>query len=193
MTEYKVRHCAPNKQQIHSSCSVFRGSLRKLSAYLFTGVLELFQKRKCLNFHEMRSNKTQSSRRGLKCTLRIRNWLRPVANRKTRIFLLPRRHLLRQDGSRKIYALKYTYQLHSMASTFRMRTPIFHGFQQTENHLFTVELALKGVFRTCLGSKGSMIRGRCLWMYLCRMPFLDSWIWRVYLSFFYFLNLISYK
>ena len=125
------RHCAPNKQQIHSSCSVFRGSLRKLSAYLFTGVLELFQKRKCLNFHEMRSNKTQFSRRGSKCTFRIRNWLRTVANKKKRIFELPRRHLLRQNGSRKIYALKHTYQLHSMASTFRMLTTIFHGFQQT--------------------------------------------------------------
>ena len=78
----------------------------------------------------MRSNKTQSSRRGSKRTFRIRNWLRPVANKK-RIFELPRRRLLRQNGSRKIYALKHTYQLYSMASTFRMPTTIFHGFQQT--------------------------------------------------------------
>ena len=79
----------------------------------------------------MRSNKTQSSRRGSKCTLRIRNWLRPVANKKTRIFELPRRHLLRQNGSRKIYALKHTSQLHSMANTFGMRATLFHGFGQT--------------------------------------------------------------
>ena len=48
---------------------VLRGYARKHSAYLFKRVLELFQKRKWLNFHEMRSNKT-------------RNWLRSVANEK---------------------------------------------------------------------------------------------------------------
>ena len=40
------------------STPVFRGSVRKLCAHLFTRVLELFHKRKCLNFHEMLSKKT---------------------------------------------------------------------------------------------------------------------------------------
>ena len=40
------------------STPVFRGSVRKLCAHLFTRVLELFHKTKCLNFHEMLSKKT---------------------------------------------------------------------------------------------------------------------------------------
>ena len=40
------------------STPVFRGSVRKLCAHLFTRVLELFHKRKCLNFHAMLSKKT---------------------------------------------------------------------------------------------------------------------------------------
>ena len=68
------------------STPVFRGSVRKLCAHWFTRVFELFHERKCLNFHEMLSKKNTPlawSRRGSKYTLR--NWLRSVVNRKTRI------------------------------------------------------------------------------------------------------------
>ena len=40
------------------STPVFRGSVRKLCAHLFTRVFELLHERKCLNFHEMLSKKT---------------------------------------------------------------------------------------------------------------------------------------
>ena len=68
------------------STPVFRGSVRKLCAHWFTRVFELFHERKCLNFHEMLSKKNTPlawSRRGSKYT--VRNWLRSVANKKTRI------------------------------------------------------------------------------------------------------------
>ena len=68
------------------STPVFRGSVWKLCAHLFTGVFELFQRRKCSNFQEMLfkiNTPLASSRRGSKYTLR--NWLGSVAIRKTRI------------------------------------------------------------------------------------------------------------
>ena len=148
----------------------------------------------CRKFHEMRSIKTQFSRRRSKCTLRIRNWSRPVANKKTIFFELPSRHLLRLNDSRKNLCTEAHVPTPQYGQCLSYAHNHISQFPTNSNHLFTVELVLKGVFRTCLGSKGSVIRGRCLWVCLCWMPFLDSWIWRVLLSFLYFFKkLISYK
>ena len=79
--KFNIAHLTRNVSTL-----VFRGTVRILCAHLFTRVFELFQKRKCLNFQEMLSKKNTPlawSRRGSKYTLR--NWLRSVANRKTRI------------------------------------------------------------------------------------------------------------
>ena len=79
--KFNIAHLTRNVSTL-----VFRGTVRIPCAHLFTRVFELFQKRKCLNFQEMLSKKNIPltwSRRGSKYTLR--NWLRSVANRKTRI------------------------------------------------------------------------------------------------------------
>ena len=79
--KFNIAHLTRNVSTL-----VFRGTVRILCAHLFTRVFELFQKRKCFNFQEMLSKKNIPlawSRRGSKYTLR--NWLRSVANRKTRI------------------------------------------------------------------------------------------------------------
>ena len=54
----RQRECVRSRRGRENFSEVFRGSVRKLCAHLFTKVLELFHKTKCLNFHEMLSKKT---------------------------------------------------------------------------------------------------------------------------------------